>query len=201
MAMKLNASNLFQFFTYISPFLLLFTFILIGFLNNEPLNSILYVGAVCISTFLVGLTQDKFNVESIPGRSPMCDLWEIPFISNNFNTPSLSTFFITFSSIYMLLPMFMSGSINYGIVILFALLFVSDIVSKLYNKCANKTGIALGFVFATVISGIITTTLYNSAPDLMFFTEKSSNNVSCGKPSKQKFKCSVYKNGRLLKEL
>jgi hypothetical protein len=201
MAMKLNASNLFQFITYISPFLLAFTFILIGFLNNEPVNSLMYVGAVCFATFLVSLTQSQFNVEAIPNRSAMCDLWEIPFIGNNFITPSLSTFFIAFSAIYMLLPMFMTGNINYGILILFIILFTSDVVSKLYNKCTNITGVVLAFIFACVISGITTMTLYSTNPELLFFTEQSSNNVTCGKPSNKKFKCRVYKNGELLKEL
>ena len=201
MAMTLNAGNLFQFITYISPFLLLFTFILIGFLNNEPLNSIIYVGAVCFSTFIIGLFQSGFNSKSFAERNPMCDLWDIPGIGTQYNVPSLSTFFITFSTVYMLLPMFLSGSINYGILLLFIILLVSDTISKLQNKCTNIKGILAGFVFALVLSGISTLVMYSSIPDLMFFTQKSSNKVSCGKPGKNKFKCSVYKNGQLLKEL
>jgi hypothetical protein len=200
MGMRLNLSNLFQFITYIIPFLLIFTFILIGFLNNEPINSIMYVGAVTICTFLIGLIGNQFNIEVLKDRSAMCDLWDIPFI-NSIGGPSLTTYFITFSSIYMLLPMFMSGSINYGILLLFIILLVSDIVSKLSNKCTSITGIMLSIIFGVVTSGLLTTGLYHAVPDLMFFTENKSNKVMCGKPTKKKFKCSVYKNGQLLKEL
>jgi hypothetical protein len=201
--MKLNASNLFQFITYITPFLLAFTFILIGFINNQPVNSLIYVGAVCFATFLVSLTQSSFNVEALVDRSPMCDLWELPFVGNNFINPSLSTFFIMFSAIYMLYPMFMSGSINYGILILFISLFCADVASKLYNKCTNITGVVMATIFASVIGFVSTMLMYSTNPELLFFSSKSSNNVYCSKPAnnKQKFKCAIYKNGELFKNL
>ena len=34
--------------------------------------------------------------------------------------------------------------------------------------------------------------------NLLYFGKYTSNNVQCSKPSKQTFKCSVYKNGRLI---
>lgn len=199
--MKLNISNLFQFITYISPFILIFTFILIGFLNNEPVNSIIYIGAVCFATFLASLLQPQFKVEAYKDRNALCDLWDLPFIGNTFNTPSLSTFFITFSSVYMILPMILSGSINYGVIILFATLIVADIVSKLSNRCTTAVGAGLGVILGGLSSTLLTLLMYNTSPELMFFTEGRSNNTVCGKPSKKKFKCSVYKNGQLLKEL
>jgi hypothetical protein len=33
---------------------------------------------------------------------------------------------------------------------------------------------------------------------LLYFDELESNNVTCSRPSKQTFKCSVYKNGELI---
>lgn len=199
--MRLNLSNLFQFITYITPFLLAFTFILIGFLNGQPVKSIVYIGSVCLATFIASLLQPSIKSEAIQGRSELCDLWEMPFIGNNFNSPSLSTFFITFSSVYLLLPMFMSGSMNYPIMFLLIFLLVADTVSKITNKCTNYIGVLLGFVLAVVSGGVLSSIIYSNVPDIAFFSEKSSNSVVCGKPTKQNFKCSVYKNGVLVKNL
>lgn len=201
MPMRLNLSNLFQFITYIAPFLLAFTFILIGFLNGQPIKSVVYVGAVSLATFIAMLLQTTIKSDAIVGRSAMCDLWELPFIGNTYNSPSLSTFFITFSSIYMLIPMFMSGNINYPILFFFIFLLVGDSISKITNKCTNLIGLLLGFVFALVFGGILSTTIYHTVPEIIFFSDTKSNNTTCGKPTKQNFKCSVYKNGVLVKNL
>lgn len=198
-SLKLNAGNLFKFITYVSPFLLLTTFIIIGFLNNNPLQSIIYVGSVCVFSFAVGLLQSQFDSKSITGRNEMCDLWDIPIIGNGFNSPSLSTFFITFSAIYVLLPMILNKSYNYFFLTFFAILLLSDIFSKLSNKCTTVTGVVLGFILGGIISFIYTIMLYYSAPQLLFIGAPS-NKVSCGKTSgaNQKFKCNVYKNGQLV---
>jgi hypothetical protein len=38
-------------------------------------------------------------------------------------------------------------------------------------------------------------------PELLYYDDLISNKIACSKPSQQKFKCSVYKNGELLKTL
>ena len=37
--------------------------------------------------------------------------------------------------------------------------------------------------------------------DLLYFNDLISNNVICSRPQKQTFKCSIYKNGELVKNL
>jgi hypothetical protein len=201
MAMKLNIANLFQFITYISPFLLAFMFVMLGFLNGQPVKSVVYIGAVSLATFIAMLLQTTIKSDAIVNRSPMCDLWELPFIGNAYNSPSLSTFFIAFSAVYMLLPMFMSGQMNYPIMFLFIFLLVADTISKVSNKCTNMIGVLLGFIFALVFGGVLSSIIYSTVPEIIFFSDKTSNNVTCGKPTKQNFKCSVYKNGVLVKNL
>ena len=197
--MKLTPSNLFKFITYISPFLLLTTFIIIGFLNNNPLQSIIYVGSVCVFSFAAGLLQSQFNSASITGRNELCDLWDIPIIGNGFNSPSLSTFFITFSMVYILLPMILNQSYNHYFIVFFSILLMADIFSKLSNQCTTITGVILGFGLGGLTSFIYTIMLYYNAPQLLFIGAPS-NKVSCGKTggARQKFKCNVYRNGELV---
>jgi hypothetical protein len=39
---------------------------------------------------------------------------------------------------------------------------------------------------------------YTGGQNLLFTTDTPSNKVACYRPSKQQFKCSVYKNGELI---
>ena len=59
----------------------------------------------------------------------------------------------------------------------------------------NLPKVILGILFGTVW-----VTIFWSAgkKDLLFYNELASNNVVCNKPSKQTFKCSVYKNGEII---
>jgi len=148
------------------------------------------------------LSQPLIKSEAILGRSDLCDLWELPFIGNNFNSPSLSTFFITFSTVYMVLPMILSGNFNYPILILLLFLLVGDSISKYTNKCTNFLGVVLGIVIGSISSSALTLLLYYSLPEAVFFGPMDSNKVSCSKPVKQKVKCVLKsKNGVVIKEL
>tara|TARA_B100001063_G_C16557196_1_gene449092 strand:+ start:162 stop:356 length:195 start_codon:yes stop_codon:yes gene_type:complete len=57
-------------------------------------------------------------------------------------------------------------------------------------------------IFAgTLIGGISSSFINASNPELVYFGLSPSNNEVCGKVSNKNFKCSVYKNGQLIKQL
>jgi hypothetical protein len=74
-----------------------------------------------------------------------------------------------------------------------------DTVTKTTYMCTDYGGIALGSLVG-VIGGSIWYSIFNimELNDLLYFNELQSNNVICKRPSKQTFKCSVYKNGKLI---
>jgi hypothetical protein len=81
---------------------------------------------------------------------------------------------------------------------LLGLLFL-DMLTKVQNKCTTYPGAALGALvgglFGLFWYGIFNATGYGS---LLYFDELRSDNVMCSKPTKQTFKCQVYKNGELI---
>jgi hypothetical protein len=97
--------------------------------------------------------------------------------------------------------MFFTGSMNYGVLVALAVLFGLDGVSKLGNYCTNPLGVIagglLGLVIGCIWYGIIK---MSGNPQLLYFEELSNGEV-CSRPSKQTFKCAVYKNGKLIKNL
>ena len=75
-----------------------------------------------------------------------------------------------------------------------------DTFTKITNKCTTPLGAFLGGMFG-VLFGIIYWALfrYTGNEKLLFFQLEGSNNVVCSRPSKQTFRCNVYKNGKLIK--
>lgn len=200
MAMKLNAHNLFQFLTLIAPFLLMFTFTLVAFMDSEPLKALLYVGAVSIATFIIGLVPvGKATNEA---TNPLCKLWDLPLV--NEARPSLSITFIAFTLVYMCMPMLLSGYINYPVFFLLLLLLVSDTVSSIaFNHCITFTNAVAAFILGSIFSMAVTGLIYATpmSDKLLYFSHVPSNKVFCSRPSKQTFKCSVYRNGKLIQNI
>ena len=88
---------------------------------------------------------------------------------------------------------------NYGVITGLLLLFSADTISKISNNCSTISGVVLGALLGFVLGSIWYTILHAAGADsLLYFNEMDSNAVRCEQPSKQTFKCSVYKNGELV---
>lgn len=198
MAMTLSGKNLYLFLSYISPFLLAFTLIFFGFVNSEPLKPLMYLGCL-LSTMAIVVFFLKFDSSKQPSMNPMCGMFK--FLDDEFYRPTISTYFITFTLVYCLLPMIMSGNTNYYFIALVLFLLVSDTTTKFSFGCVNMNGVFLSIVTSILLGSLTAIGIFHTEPELLFFGGKSSNNVVCNKPSNKTFKCSVYKNGQLLKTL
>lgn len=198
MAITLSGKNIFLFLSYIAPFLLAFTFIFLGFINSEPLKPLIYLGSL-LSTMALVVFFLKFDSSNKPSLNPLCGIFK--FLDDEFYRPTISTYFITFTLFYSLLPMILSGSANYYLISLIIFLLVSDTVTKVSYGCVNLNGIFLSIVTGILLGSMSALGIYNMDATLLFFGDKHSNNVVCSKPSNKTFKCSVYKNGQLLKTL
>ena len=88
---------------------------------------------------------------------------------------------------------------NYVVLIFLLCLLGVDIMTKVQNKCTTYPGTILGalvgFLFGAVWYILFYSMGYSS---LLYFDELRSDNVQCSMPTKQTFKCSVYKNGQLI---
>lgn len=200
MAISLSAGNLFDVIIYISTFLLGFTFILVSFINGEPLKSLIYLASLVLSMFLVvGLL--KFEVPSSfqPPTSPICGMWSV--FDDEISRPAMSTFFIAFTLAYIVVPMILSNNVNPWIVVFVLTILCIDTVGKYFlHKCITTPGLLISLLCSLVLGSLISFGIYHADKSLVYFGEDSSNNTQCGKRGK-KFVCSVYKNGQLIKNL
>lgn len=198
--MSMSFANIINFISYITPFLVAFLLISIGFFNNEPLKSLIYLAGVVIAITLGTILQYTFKQTGSFPRSATCsvfDWWAADFV-----VPSLSSIFLSFSMLYLFFPMQATKNFNWSLLIFIFILFGIDTSSRLYNKCTNWIGTGFGLLLGGILAFGYYAIIKETQPDLLYFINtRLSNNVSCSKPSKQTFKCSVYKNGQLIKNL
>jgi hypothetical protein len=197
MAIALTGSNMAQLFSLISPFLLGF-FIFMSSLFNLNIKGIIYLGGILIAALINAFLMGTIKEQLPDPTSIACGLvntgpWRF------FGTPSPSGVFISFTIAYLVLPLYYNDQMNYVLLIsLLSLLFI-DIIAKTYNGCTSYVGAALGCLVGFIL-GSAWYSLFKAAgyESLVYFNEMNSNKVMCSRPSKQTFKCSVYKHGELI---
>jgi hypothetical protein len=197
MAIENSPANLFRLFSAISPLLLSF-FLVLSSLFNQDLKGLVYLAGVLISSFinifLMNLVGSKRDINS---ESYTCDMFDIS--SGAYNSPAPTSLFIAFTIAYLLLPMKYNDNMNYIVVICLLGLFMLDAVTKISKKCTTGPGTFLGALVGLVMGSIWYTIFHYAGLDsLLYFDGLSSNRVLCSRPSKQTFKCSVYKNGEII---
>jgi hypothetical protein len=119
-----------------------------------------------------------------------------------------STFILTFTMMYLVTPMMMISKqnnvnvMNYGILAFFLAYIALDLFIKNLLSCIQLFSslvigdVLSGLFLGGVISGII---MYGSTlKSYLYINEINSNKEVCSMPSKQQFKCRVFKDGTLI---
>lgn len=198
MGLEATPTNLIQLIGAMTPLFISFSLLGASILNRN-IKGLIFMGGVFFAYILNIIISKTFRVQHHPDRAMSCSIIETGL--GGYSVPSWNSVFIAFTIAYMFLPMFFTGSMNYGVLVALAVLFGLDGVTKLGNKCTNPLGIVAGGLFGLVIGciwyGIIK---MSGNPQLLYFEELSNGEV-CSRPSKQTFKCAVYKNGKLIKNL
>jgi hypothetical protein len=117
-----------------------------------------------------------------------------------YDNSTYSIFVLLFTFFYLAMPMFISNNINYILITFFCIYITFDILVKLVNGCIiSKLDIIGNFIGGAGLGAAISALLYSSpVKEYLFINETSNNKQVCSMPSKQTFKCSVYKNGELV---
>ena len=141
-------------------------------------------------------TADDDTNHSKDSANSICNSVEY----TKFGNSTISTFVFGFTIMYLLLPMFINNSINFLIVQILLIYSVIDLYIKQSNKCLpDATEVMLNFLGGLFCGAAIIGFLYaGGSTYIMFFNEIQSNKEVCTMPSKQTFKCQVYKNGELI---
>ncbi len=197
MPIQLTISNMLQLFSAMSPLLLGF-FLVMSSLFNQNLKGIIYLAGVLIASVINIFLMNQIGSKVDPDASLSCDLIKLPFLSE-FNSPAPTSLFIAFTIAYLVLPMYYNNQVNYVVLSALLCLLALDAVTKISNKCTSSGGSILGTLIGFVLGATWYTLFHQSGFDsLLYFDELQSNKVVCARPSKQTFKCNVFKGGNLI---
>jgi hypothetical protein len=139
-----------------------------------------------------------FSIGQSKDVNELCNM--VQYSSNaNFGNSTFSMFFITFTMVYICGPMIMNKEVNYWILSAFLFYLFLDIGIRRFYGCIQLTYVLLNIAMG-VLAGIGALFAMYSAKmyNYVFFNETSSSKDMCSMPTKQTFKCAVYKNGQLV---
>lgn len=194
---QLSFSNIMQLFSALAPVFISFFLVMLSIFNQNVKGIIFIAGAVLATVFNI-LLMNLIKSPISPEASQICNLIEFPLITR-YNSPAATSLFISFTMAYLFMPMYTNDQMNYPVIASLLVLLAVDTITRLNNKCSTLGGSLLGGLVG-IILGILWYSMFHliGYDDLLYFDELDSNRVLCKKPSKQTFKCSVYKNGQLM---
>lgn len=202
---EFSATNLFKFLGLLTPFLIIF-FLLMSSVINQDLKVLIYLLGTSIASlvniFFMHLIKSPRSMDS----SGFCNVFTFPFTttpnaSERYDTPSMSSMFISFTLAYIWMPMMFNppNTVNIPLVLSLSGLLVIDIIAQQNQGCTNFLGSFLGtlvgFVMGSSWYGLLNSSGYQS---LLYYSDFTGNKTICKRPKKEYFKCGVYKNGKWL---
>jgi hypothetical protein len=190
--------TVFTYFSIISPFLVVLLFVFISIINSN-LKGMIYLLGIFILLVVVYLFQSVLRVHLPEKSSPFCQIFAFPM--GFYTVPSMNSAIFLFTLVYLFLPMVMNNIMNYPLLIILLILYAIDCVIKTGRQCTTPTGIILGSFVGILVGLFWYFVIKSQSPSLLYYDDLLSNKIACSRPSQQKFKCSVYKNGELLQTL
>ena len=194
--MNFNLVDSISLIALISPFLLAFLMVMISIINSN-VKGLIYLLGLIILFILVFLFQNTIRVP-MDKTNQFCNIFSI----SQFSVPSFNSALYLYTIIYVLFPMINMHMINFPLIIIFLLLYIMDSIVKYKNKCTSPIGIVMGSILG-LIFGITWFLIIKASGQtgLLYYDDLVSNKIACSRPTKQNFKCQVYKNGELIQNI
>jgi hypothetical protein len=201
-----NSMNLLYSLSFYSPIIILISVLLFSIFTGSLAKASWYYLWIFAITFLrvILFKSTGYSDQTIPD---ICSTGLTAlFIPKD---ATYSTYVLTFTMMYFFLPMVMVSNqsnvnvVNYGVLAFFIAYIFLDLFIKSSLNCIPSffsklvIGNVVGGLFlGGVVAGVI---MYGSnLKGYLFINEVNTNKEVCSMPSKQQFKCSVYKNGELV---
>lgn len=200
----LSFATVFEFFMSLGP-IFIASFLIIGSAFNQNVKGFVYLGGLLITMILtIGFKQlFKHQRNMTTYRNNNCEKFVLPELITQYSTPDLNTMLLTFTAAYLLWPMFKGEAhLNPLLVILLLVFIIGNGITRVLKTCSGVidilVGVFLGFGCGT---GWFFLFWMTNNKKLLYIDDLVSNKVACSRPTKQNFKCAVYKNGELVKNL
>lgn len=190
--------NSIVFFCFYSPLILVIIMVSLSFIFQN-FKGLIFLG------FLLGVCILRNFIYMMNGATPVNNDGTIctSIQYSKYGNATFSAFIFAFTIMYLSIPMFTNGSVNYWIFSGLISYFFLDMFIKSYKGCVINPGyLLLNVLLGLSSSALIVMLMYfGGSSKYLFFNEIQSNKQMCSMPKNQTFKCNVYKNGELLGNL
>jgi hypothetical protein len=159
------------------------------------------MGVVIVSG-IIYLLKNILKTPQDKNASIFCNILPAPFTVTSqdrctvYDNPSLASSVLSFVSTYLIYPMIINNQLNPSILLFLIVLVAINFAVEFQLQCSGLMssfmGILIGMIFAMIYYTILR---LNNNEDLLYFTQRLSDNTQCGRPSDKTFKCTIYKNG------
>jgi len=202
--LKMDMTTIFGFISLIGPFFIMFMMFTLSIFNSN-FKGFVYLIGVSIMYAFISILNKTLNAESPEKLNayhfPFCQLFGDEMY---YSIPSFNSSLYIFTLSYLLFPMMQNNMFNLPLVIFFILLFALDTVTRTTQiNCTTGKGVSLGALIGFIWGLIYYNLIYqnDTTKQFLYYNDFDSNKVACMRPSKQKFKCAVYKNGELVESI
>lgn len=187
--------NIVVWMSFFSPIILSIVMLSLSFVfqNFKGFIFLGYLLGVCLIRNYVYMLN---GAPEMPSGNSICSSIQY----SKYGNPTFSAFVFAFTIMYISFPMFSNGEVNFWIFGGLLAYFFLDMFIKVYKKCVVKTGdLFLNVLLGLASSALIVTLMYaGGSSKFLFFNETSSTKEVCSVPSKQMFRCQVFKDGTLV---
>ena len=198
--LQANIKNIYAYFSSLSP-LYISAYLLISSLSNGDIGkSGMYLAGLVLVLLIHSIIAMSIGGEYEPTNSSKykleCNFIQVPLLSN-YMIPNLNSTLLAFIFTYLIMPMQTYNSYNVFLLGIIGALFGVNAISKVLHGCTTLVGILISSVIGFIIGFAWFSIVLTSNPKMLFFAADGGKPI-CSRPSKQTFKCKVYKNGEVI---
>ena len=195
-----NLKNIYAYFSSLSP-LYISAYLLISSISNGDIGKAgMYLAGLVMVLFIHSIIAMSIGGEYEKTNSSKykleCNFIQVPLLSN-YMIPNLNSTLLAFIFTYLIMPMQTYNSYNVVLLTIIAAFFGINAISKVLHGCTTLVGILISVVIGFLIGFAWYSIVLTSNPKLLFFGADGGEPI-CSRPSKQTFKCKVYKNGEVI---
>ena len=199
-----SAVSLLQAISLYSPLITMISILIFSVFSAALNKGLFYIATVFFITAIRILFVSTFAKDYEVGESPLCKNGKImPFTGRTY-----SSFVMMYTLCYFVTPMFIltksndENMVNYYVIAFFVAYIIFDILmrSGLSMGCIDFGVGLVGDLLVGLLFGVSMSLLlfYSDKISLMFINELNSNKEVCSVPSKQHFKCVLYRDGMIV---
>lgn len=202
----ITLSNLLQYISLLTPFILVTIFILCSFLEGDILSgipflrSLFYLFGVFITTCIVIIVQKITKEKQSDNAYPLCNTLPFPFkyeITENGQdkpsiliTPYLNSSILGYTFGYIFLQVIINKQlVNYSTLTLFIFLLVVNSATSLINMCCSITSILLGLILGILFGMFYSFIIGEINNNLLIYNSKVTNKSLCKINSSNVYEC------------